>query len=63
MVREMVADLSEEFKRLVDFRDEIYDTYGYYDDVLLNISYDGASGVTKIKNIINSYRKIPKKCD
>ncbi|MDR0351484.1 MAG: phospho-sugar mutase [Puniceicoccales bacterium] len=57
MVCEMMTDLGK--KTLIDFRDEIYNTYGYYDDILLNIYYEGASGVEKIRNILNSYRKNP----
>jgi phosphoglucomutase len=59
MVCEMMAGLGS--KTLVDFRDEVQANYGYYDDALLNIYYEGADGVQKIKNILNSYRKNPPK--
>jgi phosphoglucomutase len=57
MACEMMADLGT--KTLVDFRDEIQSIYGYHDDALLNIYYEGSSGVERIRNILNSYRKDP----
>ncbi|MDR2735789.1 MAG: phospho-sugar mutase [Puniceicoccales bacterium] len=59
MVCEMLAELDKKSITLMDFRMEIYSTYGYYDDTLLNIYYEGASGVARIKNILSSYRKNP----
>ena len=56
---EMAASLKAEGKSLQDFIDEIYATYGYYKEELLNIYYEGASGSQKIANILKSYRANP----
>jgi phosphoglucomutase len=59
MICEMLATLKKSGKTLVDFRNEIYEKYGYYDETQLNIYYEGASGAEKIKNILQSYQKNP----
>ncbi len=56
---EMAAALKAEGRSLQDFIDEIYSTYGYYKEELLNIYYEGASGSQKIANILKSYRANP----
>jgi len=58
---EMLAFLKEQGKSLQDFIDEIYLSYGYYKEELLNIYYEGASGSQKIANILKSYRANPPK--
>ncbi|MDR1435240.1 MAG: phospho-sugar mutase [Puniceicoccales bacterium] len=59
MICEMLAVLKKSGKTLIDFRNEIYKKYGYYDEMQLNIYYEGASGAKKIKNILESYKKNP----
>ncbi|MDR1906849.1 MAG: phospho-sugar mutase [Puniceicoccales bacterium] len=59
MVCEMLATLKKSGKTLIDFRNEIYKKYGYYDETQLNIYYEGASGAEKIRNILESYQKNP----
>ncbi|HNX04909.1 MAG TPA: phospho-sugar mutase [Opitutales bacterium] len=58
---EMMASLKSEGKTVQDFIDELYLTYGYYKEELLNIYYEGASGSAKIANILKSYRANPPK--
>jgi phosphoglucomutase len=57
MVCEMLATLKKSGKTPIDFRNEIYQKYGYYNETQLNIYYEGASGAEKIKNILESYQK------
>jgi phosphoglucomutase len=59
MICEMLAALKKSGKTLIDFRNEIYKKYGYYDETQLNIYYEGASGAAKIKNILESSQKKP----
>jgi phosphoglucomutase len=59
MICEMLAYLKQLGKSLIDFRDEIFQKYGYYDETQLNIYYEGALGSAKIKNILESYKKNP----
>ncbi|MDR1366950.1 MAG: phospho-sugar mutase [Puniceicoccales bacterium] len=59
VICEMLATLKKSGKTLIDFRNEIYQKYGYYDETQLNIYYEGASGAGKIKNILESYKKNP----
>jgi phosphoglucomutase len=58
---EMMASLKAEGRTISDFIDELYLTYGYYKEELLNIYYEGASGSQKIANILKSYRENPPK--
>jgi phosphoglucomutase len=59
MICEMLAALKKSGKTLIDFRNDIYQKYGYYGETQLNIYYEGASGAEKIKNILESYQKDP----
>ncbi|MDR2200541.1 MAG: phospho-sugar mutase [Puniceicoccales bacterium] len=59
MICEMFAFLKKSGKTLIDFRNEIYAQYGYYDETQLNIYYEGASGAEKIGNILQSYGENP----
>ncbi|MFA5258338.1 MAG: phospho-sugar mutase, partial [Opitutales bacterium] len=56
---EMLASLKEQGRTIADFIDELYATYGYYKEELLNIYYEGASGSQKIQNILKGYRENP----
>jgi phosphoglucomutase len=57
MACEMAADLVLEGKSIADFRDELYQHYGYFGESILNITFDGAKGQESIQNILRSYRK------
>jgi phosphoglucomutase len=59
MFAEMAATLQVEGKTILDYLDEVYLRYGYYLEDVINIYYEGASGSTKIANILKSYRKEP----
>jgi len=56
---EMLASLKAQGRTIADFIDELYVTYGYYKEELLNIYYEGASGSQKIQNILKGYRENP----
>jgi phosphoglucomutase len=59
MICEMLAFLKKSGKTLIDFRDEIFRKYGYYDEAQLNIYYEGALGAKKINNILESFKTNP----
>lgn len=62
MFSELVAAMKKEKRTVLDFLDEIYCQYGYYLEDLVNVVYEGASGASKIKNIVSSFRTdAPKK--
>ncbi len=58
---EMLASLKAQGKTVLQFLDDLYIRYGYFQEDLININYEGASGAQKIKNILKSYRKDPPK--
>lgn len=43
-------------KTLVDYLNFLYETYGYYFEDLVNIQLEGASGASKIKQIMDTFR-------
>jgi phosphoglucomutase len=61
MFAEMAATLAAEGKTILDYLDEVYLRYGYYLEDTINIYYEGATGSSKIRNILESYRKDPPK--
>jgi phosphoglucomutase len=61
MFAEMAATLAAEGKTILDYLDEVYLRYGYYLEDVINIYYEGATGASKIRNILESYRKEPPK--
>lgn len=56
---ELAAYLKEQNLSFLDYLDQIYATYGYYTEGILNFKYDGALGAEKIKTILKSYRENP----
>ncbi len=58
---EMVAVLKREGKQVEQFLNEIYIKYGYFEESLLNLTYEGASGAKKIHEILECYRNTPPK--
>ncbi len=61
MMCELIAHLQKENRTVLDFLDEIYGIYGYYLEDLINVYYEGASGASKIRNIVGSFRSNPPK--
>jgi phosphoglucomutase len=59
MFAEMAASLSVDGKTILEYLDEVYLRYGYYLEDVINIYYEGASGASRIKNILESYRNDP----
>lgn len=57
MFAEMAAHLRAENKSVLDYLDEVYLRYGYYLEDTINIYYEGASGASRIRAILDSYRK------
>ncbi|HHX80705.1 MAG TPA: phospho-sugar mutase [Acholeplasmataceae bacterium] len=43
-------------KTLLDVLEEIYQKYGYHEDGLVNLQFEGRKGAEKIKNIMNYFR-------
>ena len=56
---ELVASLFEAGKTVPEFLDELYVQYGYHQEGLINIVYEGAEGARKIRRILDSYRQDP----
>lgn len=59
MFAEMAATLMTRGKSILEYLDEVYLRYGYYLEDTINIYYEGATGASKIRNILESYRKEP----
>lgn len=59
MFTEVAAWLKKQNRSFVDYLDEIYLRYGYYSESVINIYYEGAAGSSKIRKILESYRKDP----
>lgn len=56
---EMLATLRKEGKSVLDALHAIYLKYGYYQEAVINIYYEGASGAAKIRRILETYRARP----
>ncbi len=62
LICEMAAFYKEQGKTLAQAIDEMYDEYGYYKNTTLSFAFDGASGMQKMQDIMNSLRtNSPKK--
>lgn len=61
MFCELAAAVKKEGKSVTDHLDELYQRYGYYQESLGQIYYEGAAGAAKIKRILTSYRDHPPK--
>lgn len=59
MFAEVAAWLKKQNRSFVDYLDEIYLRYGYYSESVINIYYEGAAGSSKIRRILETYRKDP----
>lgn len=56
---ELAADLKSKGITFEEYLDDLYLKYGYFQEGLLNINYEGASGVQKIQAILSSYKSNP----
>lgn len=56
---ELAAVLKSQGKSFSEYLDELYLKYGYYQEGLFTLLYEGASGSLKIEKILASYRANP----
>jgi len=56
---ELLASLHEVGKSVPAFLDELYVQYGYHEERLINLVYEGADGARRIRRILDSYREQP----
>lgn len=61
MIVEMAAYYKSQGKNLVEVMEEIYAEHGMYLNSLINVAFEGASGMEKMKNIMESLRNAPPK--
>ena len=61
MIVEMAAYYKSLGKNLVEVMEDIYAEHGMYINTLINVGFEGASGMEKMKNIMNSLRNNPPK--
>jgi phosphoglucomutase len=61
MFAEMAASLADSGKTILQYLDEVYLRYGYFLEDVINIYYEGATGASRIRNILESYRASPPK--
>lgn len=61
MFCEMASALKKQGKHPLWYLDDLYRLYGYHEESLVNIYYEGASGAAKIQAILKSYREEPPK--
>ena len=61
MCAEMAAYYKLQGKSLLDVLNELYETYGYYYESLVNINLVGIEGLQKIDKILSDYRDNPPK--
>ncbi|ACR80599.1 MULTISPECIES: phospho-sugar mutase [Kosmotoga] len=57
LVVTVAAVLKKRGITLWQYLEELYRQYGYYDEKLLNFTYEGIEGLEKISNIMNSLRE------
>ena len=59
MFAELCASVKSRGMAVTEYLDDIYLRYGFYLEGVINIYYEGASGATKIKRILDTYRSSP----
>lgn len=59
MFCELMAHLKSQDRTLEEYLDAIYIKYGYHEESLINLYFEGATGSEKIQRIIQSYRDNP----
>lgn len=57
LVCEMTAYYKNQGKTLVDVLNELYDEFGYYLNIVTSYSFEGASGMEKMAEIMNGLRE------
>ena len=57
MMAELTAWAKQRGKMVVDILTEIYDTYGYYKEILINVVKEGAEGEKIINEMMDNFRK------
>lgn len=57
LICEMAAYYKQEGKNLVDVLNSLYRKYGYYKSDLLSFTFEGPTGMNKMKEIMNRLRK------
>lgn len=56
LIAEMSAYYKKRGKTLLDILQDLYKTYGFYEDEVISINVEGASGQNKITRIIENFR-------
>ncbi len=56
LIAEMAAYYKKQGKSLVDVLNSLYSEYGFYKNITLSFEFDGASGMEKMKNIMDKLR-------
>lgn len=56
LIAEMAAYYKKQGKSLVDVLNGLYSEYGFYKNITLSFEFDGASGMEKMKNIMEKLR-------
>lgn len=57
LICEMAAYYKRQGKSLANVIDELYEEYGYYKNTTLSFEFEGASGMEKMRNIMDGLRK------
>lgn len=57
VIAEMAGYLKKRGKTLKDFKEEIENKYGYFEEYLDSFYFEGIDGIEKMKNIMNSFRE------
>lgn len=61
LICQMVSFYKREGKTLADRLEELYQTYGYYQNGLIDFAFEGAAGMEKMAQIMEDFRKNPPK--
>ncbi|MDO5754935.1 MAG: phospho-sugar mutase [Tissierellia bacterium] len=59
MIAEMAGFYKKQGKSLLDVLDDLYEKYGYYNENLISIVLEGASGQERIGRIMEAFREEP----
>lgn len=61
LIAEMAAYYNEKGMTLYDAMEELYEKYGYYKEYVLSASFEGLTGMEKIRNLMAGLRATPPK--
>lgn len=59
LICELAAYLKKQNKTLVDFVNDLYEKYGFYENTVLNFVFKGAQGSAKMTKIMDNLREKP----